>query len=234
VNTPDHERLVGTNQSTTLHDDIISLLLEHGAFPNDAQEFRLPLQAVQSVTPEVLPLNLRYMTTGSDLARTATARSFGLILLGINKNKLETTKSWHTHVDVYRELLDYYEGLSLVEQTTLGWHFNNVASEMGMNLIEVDATIHYVVQNCTFGIPEDENPDVYWRGVSALHIACRDITSYPNVNRHLDFIREAGSSDDMASLITLAHERNILSVAELRAILKKQASIVSGIQDGVL
>jgi hypothetical protein len=219
---------------SNLHDDIIALLLKEGTSQNDAQALRLPLEAVQVVTPEILPLKFRYMTTGSKLSRSATARSFASILLGINHLKRQSTKSWHTHVDVYRESLDYYEGLSLEEQATLGWHFNNVASEMNMNMIEVDAIIHHAVKNCVDGVPNNENPEVYWRGVSALHIACRSTTSYPNVHHRIDFIREAGSSDDMAALVALAQERNNLSITELRAILEDQKSIYPGLHSGVI
>lgn len=219
---------------SNLHDEIIALLLKDANIANDAQALRLPLQAVQTVTPEILPLAFRYMTTGSDLARSATARSFALTLLGLNHLMSQRTKSWHTHVDVYRESLGYYEGLSMEEQMTLGWHFNNVASEMKMDMIEVDAIIHHAVQNCVEGVPDEENPDVYWRGVSALHIACRNATSYPNVYHRIDFIREAGSSDDMAALVALAQERNNLSVTDLRAIIEDQKTIYPGLQSGTI
>lgn len=217
-----------------LHHDIIALLLREGTSTDDAEALRLPLQAVETVTPEILSLFLQYMTTGTELARSSTARGFASILIGINLNKERTTKPWHTHVDVYRESLDYYDGLSMKDQMILGWHFNNVASELGMNNIEVDAIIHNAVENCADGVPDEENPDVYWRGVSALHIACRDTTSYPNMGEHLEFIREAGSSDDMPSLVALAHERNNLSITELRAVLDVQRSIIPGIREGVL
>lgn len=234
MTTPDDTLDPENPDHSNLHDDIIALLLKESMTLNDAQAFFLPLQAVATVTPEILSLALRHMTTGSELARSAAARSLGSMLLGINHLKTQTTKPWHTHVDVYRESLDYYEGLSMEGRMTLGWHFNNVASEMRMNMIEVDAIIHHTVANCAEGVPAEENPDVYWRGVSALHIACRDTTSKPDVGYHVNFIREAGSSDDMAALVALAQERNNLSIAELRSILENQRTIYPGLQSGTI
>lgn len=209
-------------------------LLEQGASSRRSLKELLPaLETVAKVTPEVLPLAVRFMSTGSPLAQKAATSEVRSLLRGIIQNKDRTTKPWQSHEDIYRELIEYYLEMPLAADMTLKWHFNNVAAELGMSTYDVDRIIHYVVQNCAKSQPDEEQADVYWRGVSALHIASTHIV-HVDPDQHEEFIEWAGSSDNVARIVTLAQERGTVVPEQLRAIMVEQKTIAPSLTSGTL
>lgn len=215
------------------HDEIIALLSEHRGLHINREALRLPMQAIQQVTPELPPLLFKYLTTGTAMGRSATADKLYEILLVINNNQRSFTR---TREDVYRELTEPYnehDENTVPMQMTALWNYNNVASDLGMNRAETDEHIYDITDRLQRFTPDEEDPDTYWRGVFALKAACGD-QSFPDVADHHDFIMDAGSSTDLVALIPIAQERNLLSIEELRAIHNQQQTITTGIREGVL
>ena len=209
-------------------------LLENEASSTSQVNGLLPaLKAVAKVTPEALPLAARFMTTGSELAQRAATSEFRSLLLGIIRNKENTTKPWQSHEDIYREQVALYMDMPLTAQMTLGWHFNNVASEVGMNIYDVDRIIHYAIQNCAKENPDEDHTEAYWRGFSALHIATTHVILL-EPDAHDEFIEWAGSSDNVARIITLAQERGTTVPDELCAIMAEQDTIAPSMRSGAL
>lgn len=225
-----------TSPITEPHDEIIALLSEHCGFHINTETLHLPMQAIQKVTPELPPLLFKYLTTGTAMGRSATADKLYEILLVINNNQRSYTQPQRTREDVYRELTDAYsehDENTVPMQMTAIWNYNNVASDLGMNRQETDEHIYDITDRLQRFTPDEEDPDTYWRGVFALKAACRG-QSFPDVADHRDFIIDAGSSNDLAALIPIAQERNLLSIEGLRAIRDQQQSIATSCREGVL
>lgn len=225
-----------TPPTTGTHDEIIALLSEHRGLHINREALRLPMQAIQRVTPELPPLLFKYLTTGTAMGRSAIAEKLYEILLIINNNQRSNTQPQRTREDVYRVLTAPYnehDENTVPMQMTAIWNYNNIASDLGMNRQETDEHIYDITDRLQRFTPDEEGPDAYWRGVFALKVACRD-QSFPDVADHHDFIMDAGNSNDLASLIPIAQERNLLSIEELRAIRNQQQTITTGIREGVL
>lgn len=228
MTTPDEPFDPDQTANSKLYDEVASLVLNLGDFPNDAQDFYLSTQAVHIATPEFLLLSLQFMKTGSEAARVASAKVLGRRLLGIDGNRAPS----QTHLDLYRETyLDRKSHFQLDRYATVIWHFYNVTSTMDMDDSRRSEIAGFVNSNL---VPEGVDPEVYWRGASALYIAHWDISPLADVQQHHDFIMEAGASEDLVDLILVAQERKIFSVPEIRAIIDQQQTITTGIREGVL
>ena len=209
--------------------------IEHLAdliYGQDAAGYTEVFKMIQEDDPTTVPLAIRLLTTGSELAKSET-RAFidaaaGEMFWAYNESDQD---------DLWRDRCHRSWSPTIKMNMVAAWSIGNVKEETGCTLnpsfmnseiLELDTALN------RFRPFADRSGDAaYWRGLAAVSATDLGIGEGRDKDAH-SFALWAGKQEDLSRIVTLAKERRTLNAGDLQDIMNEQDRTAPPLREGSL
>lgn len=199
------------------------------------QQVEDSLNYFREKVPDLLPVAVKLMTTGSVAAREAVRFNFSDTVNHIAKNIDDryTDPDWEAHI----------ESGSIVSELRNWWHLVEVAVECGLPQTKMfldGAMITSGFANVSYLLGKERKgkskraDDEYWRGIAAITLS----GAIPAFSQTLpeygqEFIDWAGQQSDLRGIVALVKERGVLHPKSIEGVIA-QRGVEPPLQSGIL
>lgn len=200
--------------------------LEHMIYGYAVDELAPILRAMGKEDLSIVPLAIRFISTGTEVAQSMTRAVLDNALddARIALAKGETLSSGSRILFLKRDMTIAWTLGNTMEETGLEWNPRYLTND----IIDVD---QFLYGYGTLG--ERSTDENYWRALGMIVMTNQSLTDDRN-NEVMEFARWAGKQQDAPRIINLATERKTLNVGTLSALMVEQDRSTVPLLEGTL
>jgi hypothetical protein len=192
------------------------------------------LSLMEDDDKKIIPLAIRLLTTGSDIARSQVRATLenALYRLADAYDRSDIDELWTDRCRdarspyVKHDMLTAWTASNIIDELEL----NENPAILGNKVTYLDEALAFVVDR--------SGDDNYWRGLAIVALTDLKVDRYNPQDRSLKnarvFAPWAGEHQDPARLIKIAKERGTLEVSTLIGVMKEQDETAAPLRDGAI